>query len=170
MNDDNYLLALYAGQDKKGKEKRDFEIVNMLEAAQYYKTSNDKETTGYNMVPFKSKHDYPFAYSLKIGTMVLLYENSPEEVWDASKREMVKRLYKIVGMSSMVVSGCSYATITMRHHEEARSSKNLKAKNGTYKQNEEFRPVIVMLHTQIKALVQGYDFDINELGEIKRLR
>lgn len=170
VNDDNYLLALYAGQDKKGKEKRDFEIVNMLEAAQYYKTSNDKETTGYNMVPFKSKHDYPFAYSLKIGTMVLLYENSPEEVWDASKREMVKRLYKIVGMSSMVVSGCSYATITMRHHEEARSSKNLKAKNGTYKQNEEFRPVIVMLHTQIKALVQGYDFDINELGEIKRLR
>lgn len=132
VNDDNYLLALYAGQDKKGKEKREFEIVNMLEAAQYYKTSNDKETTGYNMVPFKSKHDYPFAYSLKIGTMVLLYENSPEEVWDASKREMVKRLYKIVGMSSMVVSGCSYATITMRHHEEARSSKNLKAKNGTY--------------------------------------
>lgn len=170
VNDDNYLLALYVGQDKKGKEKRDFEIVNMLEAAQYYKTSNDKETTDYNMVPFKSKHDYPFAYSLKIGTMVLLYENSPEEVWDASKREMVKRLYKIVGMSSMVVSGCSYATIKMRHHEEARLSKNLKFKNGTYKQNEEFRPAILMYHTQIKALVQGYDFDINELGEIKRLR
>ena len=163
-------MALYVGQDKKGKEKRDFEIVNMLEAAQYYKTSNDKETTDYNMVPFKSKHDYPFAYSLKIGTMVLLYENSPEEVWDASKREMVKRLYKIVGMSSMVVSGCSYATIKMRHHEEARLSKNLKFKNGTYKQNEEFRPAILMYHTQIKALVQGYDFDINELGEIKRLR
>ena len=109
-----------------------------------------------------------FGISLIALSFLLLIHFEWEEKY--SKREMVKRLYKIVGMSSMVVSGCSYATITMRHHEEARSSKNLKAKNGTYKQNEEFRPVIVMLHTQIKALVQGYDFDINELGEIKRLR
>jgi len=27
-----------------------------------------------------------------------------------------------------------------------------------------------MLHTQLRALVQGYDFEINELGEIKWLR
>lgn len=28
-NDSNYLLALYIGKDKKGKEKREFEIINM---------------------------------------------------------------------------------------------------------------------------------------------
>ena len=48
----------------------------MLQTAQYYRTSNDKEAVGENIVPIKSEHDFPFAYSLKIGTMVLLYEKS----------------------------------------------------------------------------------------------
>lgn len=169
-NDSNYLLALYIGKDKKGKEKREFEIINMLQTAQYFKTSNDKVAVGNNIVPIKSEHDYPFAYSLKIGTMVLLYEKSPNEVWDASVKERGRRMYKITGLSSMTINGCSYATINMRNHEEARLSKEVKAKNGTYKQGEEFRPAIIMLHTQLNALVQGYDFEINELGEIKRLK
>lgn len=169
-NDSNYLLALYIGKDKKGKEKREFEIINMLQTAQYFKTSNDKVAVGKNIVPLKSEHDYPFAYSLKIGTMVLLYEKSPNEVWDASVKERGRRMYKITGLSSMTINGCSYATISMRNHEEARLSKEVKAKNGTYKQGEEFRPAIIMLHTQLNALVQGYDFEINELGEIKRLK
>ena len=71
-NDNNYLLALYIGKDKKGKEKREFEIINMLQTAQYFRTSNDKVAVGNNIVPIKSEHDYPFVYSLKIGTMVLL--------------------------------------------------------------------------------------------------
>lgn len=169
-NDSNYLLALYIDKDKKGKEKREFEIINMLQTAQYFRTSNDKVAVGNNIVPVKSEHDYPFAYSLKIGTMVLLYEKSPNEVWDASVKERGRRMYKITGLSSMTINGCSYATINMRNHEEARLSKEVKAKNGTYKQGEEFRPAIIMLHTQLNALVQGYDFEINELGEIKRLR
>ena len=70
----------------------------------------------------------------------------------------------------MTINGCAYATINMRNHEEDRLSKEIKAKNGAYKQGEEFRPAIIMLHTQFNALVQGYDFEINELGEIKRLR
>lgn len=169
-NDSNYLLALYIGKDKKGKEKREFEIINMLQTAQYFRTSNDKVAVGNIIVPVKSEHEYPFAYSLKIGTMVLLYEKSPNEVWDASVKERGRRMYKITGLSSMTINGCSYATINMRNHEEARLSKEVKAKNGTYKQGEEFRPAIIMLHTQLNALVQGYDFEINELGEIKRLR
>ena len=169
-NDSNYLLALYIGKDKKGKPKKEFELVNMLDAAQYFKASNNKQVVGNNIVPARSKHDYPFAYTLKIGTMVLLYEESPEEIWDASPQELNRRLYKVVGLSSMNINGCSYATINMRHHEEARQSKDVKSKNGAYKQGEDFRAAIIMLHTQINALVQGYDFEINEIGEIKRLR
>lgn len=171
-NDSNYLLALYIGKDKKGKEKREFEIINMLQTAQYFKTSNDKVAVGKNIVPLKSEHDYPFAYSLKIGTMVLLYEKSPNEVWDASLMDNNKRLYKVVGLSAMRMKGrnVDYATIKLKHHEEARLSTELKAKNGAFKQGEELRPSIIMLHTQLNALVQGYDFEINELGKIKRLR
>lgn len=169
-NDSNYLLALYIGKDKRGKEKREFEIINMLQTAQYFRTSNDKVAVGHNIVPIKSEHDYPLAYSLKIGTMVLLYEKSPNEVWEASVKERGRRMYKITGLSSMTINGCSYATINMRNHEEARLSKEVKAKNETYKRGEDFRSAIIMLHTQLNALVQGYDFEINELGEIKRLK
>lgn len=171
-NDSNYLLALYIGKDKKGKEKREFEIINMLQTAQYFKTSNDKVAVGKNIVPLKSEHDYPFAYSLKIGTMVLLYEKSPNAIWDASLMDNNKRLYKVVGLSAMRMKGrnVDYATIKLKHHEEARLSTELKVKNGAFKQGEELRPSIIMLHTQLNALVQGYDFEINELGEIKRLR
>lgn len=171
-NDSNYLLALYIGKDKKGKEKREFEIINMLQTAQYFKTSNDKVAVGKNIVPLKSGHDYPFAYSLKIGTMVLLYEKSPNEIWDASLMDNNKRLYKVVGLSAMRMKGrnVDYATIKLKHHEEARLSTELKSKNGAFKQGEELRPSIIMLHTQLNALVQGYDFEINELGEIKRLK
>lgn len=171
-NDSNYLLALYIGKDKKGKEKREFEIMNMLQTAQYFKTSNDKVAVGNNIVPLKSEHDYPFAYSLKIGTMVLLYEKSPNEIWDTSLMDNNKRLYKVVGLSAMRMKGrnVDYATIKLKHHEEARLSTELKAKNGAFKQGEELRPSIIMLHTQLNALVQGYDFEINELGKIKRLR
>ena len=171
-NDNNYLLALYIGKDKKGKEKREFEIINMLQTAQYFRTSNDKVAVGNNIVPIKSEHDYPFVYSLKIGTMVLLYEKSPNEIWDASLMDNNKRLYKVVGLSAMRMKGrnVDYATIKLKHHEEARLSTELKAKNGAFKQGEELRPSIIMLHTQLNALVQGYDFEINELGKIKRLR
>lgn len=171
-NDSNYLLALYIGKDKKGKEKRDFEIINMLQTAQYFRTSNDKVAVENNIVPVKSEHEYPFVYSLKIGTMVLLYEKSPNEVWDASLAEINKRLYKVVGLSAMRMKGrnVDYATIKLKHHEDARLSTELKAKNGAFKQGEELRPSIIMLHTQLNALVQGYDFEINELGEIKRLK
>ncbi len=74
----------------------------MLQTAQYFcRTSNDKVAVGNNIVPIKSEHDYPFVYSLKIGTMVLLYEKSPNEVWDASIVDNNKRLYKVVGLSAM---------------------------------------------------------------------
>ena len=171
-NDRNYLMALYIGRDAKGKKKCDFELLNMLEASAYYKTSNNKEAAGYHMVPVKSKHGYPLAYTLKIGTMVLLYEKTqtPDEVWEADKRELGRRLYKVVGLSSMVVSGCDYGSIKLRHHEEARLSGEVKMKNGEYKQGEDLRPGITMLHSQLCALVEGYDFELNELGEIKQLR
>lgn len=169
-NDSNYALAMYIGKDTKGKEKRDFELVNMIDAAGFYKTSNNKEVVGGSMVPIKSKHDYPLAYTLKIGTMVLLYEKSPEEIWEGNAAERCKRLYKITGLSSLRISGHSYGVLVLRFHEEARPATEIKAKNGAYVQNENFRPSIRMYHTQLKALVQGYDFDINELGEIKRLR
>ncbi len=170
QNDRNYMMAIYVGQDKKGKEKREFELVNNITAANFYRRSNDKVPTDNQLVPLRSKSGYELHYKLKIGTMVLLYENSPEEVWELDKKNLQKRLYKVTGMSSMVLQGKYYfGTIELVHHQDARPSSEIKKKNGEFLSNEEFRPGIKLLHTQFKALVQGVDFEINELGEIRRL-
>lgn len=168
-NDSNYLMAIYIGKDAKGKERRDFEMVNLMQAARFYRAGKDR-TVHYGIVPEKSRRDYPLGFTLKVGTLVLLYENNAEEIWEASAKERSCRLYKITGLSSMVVGDNSYGTIIMRHHEEARPATELKAKNGAYKQGEEFRSSIKMLHTQIQALVQGVDFTIDETGQIRKLR
>jgi len=78
-------------------------------------------------------------------------------------------LYKVTGLSILVVSTNKYGRIYMVHHQDARPSSDIKYVNGAFKNNEEFRAGLMLLHTQFKALVQGVDFEINDLGEIKRL-
>lgn len=170
QNDRNYMMAIYVGQDKKGKEKREFELVNNIAAANFYRRSNDRVPTDNQLVPLYSKSGYELLYRLKIGTMVLLYENNPEEIWELDKKNLQKRLYKVTGMSSMIIQGkFEYGTIEMVHHQNAKPSSEIKKVNGEYKSDEEFRPGIKMLHSQLRALVQGVDFEINDLGEIRRL-
>lgn len=169
QNDRNYMMAIYVGQDKKDKEKREFELVNNITAAYQYRRSNQNHTD-LQLVPYYSKSGYELRYKLKIGTMVLLYENSPEEVWELERKDLTKRLYKITGMSSMVIQGkYDFGTIELVHHQDARPSTDIKKKNGEFKSGEEFRSGIKLLHTQLRALVQGVDFEINDLGEIRRL-
>lgn len=173
-NDSNYMIAIYIGETSKGKEVRDFEIINTLKAADYYKTSNNKDLVSYNIAPIESRQGYPLAYTLKIGTMVLLYEKTADEIWNSTKEQIGERLYKVKGISisNIKTNGISYqyGMITLIFHEEARQDKDLIGKKGKYVQGENHRPIIIMSHNQINALVQGYDFEMNELGEIIRLR
>ncbi len=170
QNDRNYMMAIYVGHDKKGKEKREFELVNNITAANFYRRSNDRVPTDGQLVPFNSKSGYELRYKLKIGTMVLLYENGPEEVWELDKVNLQKRLYKVTGMSSMIIQRkFEYGTIELVHHQNAKPSSEIKKVNGEFKSGEDFRPGIKMLHSQLNALVQGVDFEINDLGEIRRL-
>jgi len=137
QNDRNYMMAIYIGHDKKGKEKREFELVNNIDAARYFKRSccNNDE-----LVPKTSyKGGYPLAYCLKIGTMVLLYDESPDEVWDLDKESLVKRLYKVTGLSSYILQQkYDYGTIELIYHQDARPSSEINKKSGEYRIGEEF--------------------------------
>ena len=164
-NDSNYMMGIYVGKNKSGKEKRDFELLNLLDAVGYYNSGVAEQAIG--LLPAESKNGYPLRWKLKIGTMVLLYEETPEEVYELGEAELCKRLYKITGMSSMVVNGCNYGTLSLLFHQEARPSKEVKMKSGAYKSGEQTRPAIALLHTQFKALVQGCDFEMDDLGKIK---
>ena len=161
-NEGNYCMAIYEGE-VRGKAKRTFELVNNLEAALFYNSKSPNES----LVP-QIKDGLPLKYILRTGTMVLFYETSPEEFYECTKADLVKRLYKVTRMSEQVVSGIyHYGTFTLKHHQEARPAGDLKAKGGEYKIGESYRPVIGIKHTQFNAIVEGYDFELTVTGEIK---
>lgn len=161
-NDGNYCMAIYEGE-VNGRTKRGFEIVNNLEAAHFY---NSKSEFG-ELVP-QQKDGLPLKYIIRTGTMVLFYENSPEEFNECTKADLVKRLYKVTGMSRLVVSGIyHYGLTALKYHQEARPTGELKEKKGLWRIGEEYRPIIVINHNQFNALIEGYDFDLTITGEIK---
>ncbi len=178
-NDSNYAMAIYEDKDAKGKIKRDFELLNNLEAGEFFKYSvqKDLKEQGLNhlhdLVPDKKvagKMELPFKAVLKIGTMAILWENSPDEVWEISKEAVGKRLYKIVGLSQQIIQGkYFFATIVMRHHAEAKPSTELKVMDGSFKFDEEYMALRKMNHNQFNALIEGVDFKIDPLGNIKRI-
>lgn len=167
-NDGNYCMAIYEGTDEKGRTKRGFEIVNNLNASKFF---NGKEKQSY-IVPQSDANDYPLKYIIKCGTMVLFYEKTPDELYNCNKKELAKRLYKVSGFSTLSIKRNNgkvdkYGTVTLKHHQEARPAGDLKAKNGEWKINEDYRAIIEILHTQFNALVEGYDFELTVTGEIK---
>ena len=157
--DGNYMVALYVGSAKTGKKKTFYEFVNMMEAADYYKTSYDKSVIGHNIVPLE-KDNCQLAFILKKGTMVFFYKETKEEVWDYSQKEKDRNLYYV----SVIESD---GRVTFKYHQEARQDKEL-PRNAS--DTSDIRPKIRVGLASAKILVQGYDFEINELGEIKRLK
>lgn len=155
--DGNYMVALYVGSAKTGKKKTFYEFVNMMEAADYYKTSYDKSVIGHNIVPLE-KDNCQLAFILKKGTMVIFYKETKEEVWDYSQKEKDRNLYYV----SVIESD---GRVTFKYHQEARQDKEL-PRNAS--DTSDIRPKIRVGLASAKILVQGYDFEINELGEIKR--
>ncbi len=167
VNDNNYLMAIYQGE-VKGRIKRDFVLVNNIAAATHFKQCAREDKCGALVPQNSPKGHLPLLATLKIGTQVLLYEDAPEEINFDNQQDLVRRLYKVVGFSSMTITGNDYGVLSLRHHQDAQQAKDVKFKNGKYQQNEALRQGITLLHTQFKALVEGIDFEFNILGEIKR--
>ena len=166
-NDTNYCMAIYEGM-VKGKVKRDFELVKTIDAATYFKDSTSKAEFP-TLVPSKTNSQLPLKSIIKIGTMVLLYENTPAEIDFVDKKDLARRLYKVVGLSSLSTKTNVYGRISIKYHQEARESKDLKLQNGIYKNGEQYCLSILLLHTQFNALVEGLDFHINAIGEVELL-
>ena len=164
-NDGNYCMGIYEGT-VKGKVKRDYKLVSNIEAGQFFndKRANHDDST---IVPVTSPKGFALKHLLKVGQMVLLYENTPDEIDFHNVKDLAKRLYKIVGLNHLP-SGTWYGRIQLLYFNEARDSKEYTTKNGMYRVSEVLRPSILLLHTQFNALVEGEDFEITTLGEIKR--
>lgn len=160
-NDGNYCMAVYGALTKKPS----FKLYSNLEAARLF-NSGEK-----SFIPESDKNNLPLSFVLKPGTMVLMYEKAPEEVYECTTEELSKRLYKVMALSSMKSTETRYyGTIELRHHLESRSKTELpKPKNGVWRIGEEYRPLIKLLHTQLVCLVEGYDFKLSVDGKISFL-
>lgn len=163
-NEGNYMMAIYEGVIK-GKTKREFDLVNNIEAAKFFRKRIGQEQD-LPLMPEKSASDFPLKQTLKIGTLVLLYETSPSEIDFSDPKDVAKRLYKVVGLSTLRVSKYTYGIISLRHHQEARPTGDLKFQNKSFKNGEPSLPAMLLLHTQFNALVEGQDFDLDITGEI----
>lgn len=156
--DDNYLMAVYKGVTSKGKVKYMYEFINMIDAARFYKQSNDKVLVDGNIVQL-NKDGLNLYYTLKKGTMVLLYVDNPDEIWE-NNGDWSRRLYKVTEL-------WKDGRIVVTKHTEARPSSEVpKVTKGFCIGDSKG----LYSYSKFSALVQGYDFEINELGEIKRLR
>lgn len=167
-NDSNYCMAIYEGE-VKGKTKRGFELVNNLDAVKFY---NGKSDLG-ELIP-QQKDGLALKCILRTGTMVLFYEKSPEEFYECSKADLVKRLYKVTKMSKD-------GRVTFKFHQEARNDEGLKtsyeAKYGEkapklltngYSTIDFINPYPKLLIStgNMNIIVEGYDFELTVTGEV----
>ena len=156
--DGNYCFAIYEGIFK-GKIKRSFEVVNMLDAAKYYRRSSDVKHC--YPISAEMKNGLRYRCLLKTGTMLILLQ-SEDEIIDVNNSSLVsKRLYYVAIMKKD-------GRVILRHHQEAREASILtKERNaGAFKESDAYRSEISMSMSNFYALVEGYDFEINALGEI----
>lgn len=159
-NESNYGIAIYEGVNEKGKSKRNFILKSNLEAAKGFISPEsilfpEVDTSGYRRLCI-----------LKSGTMVLFYENSKDELYNASKEELSRRMYKVSGFSIMRIQQYEYGIISFIHHQEARPSGEVKANKGVWRASDPYRPKIEMNQNQLMAMVEGVDFTISTTGKI----
>ncbi|HRE78829.1 MAG TPA: HNH endonuclease domain-containing protein [Flavobacterium sp.] len=168
QNDGNYCMALYEGNDSKGKVKRSHLLINMMGAADYFKLSNsDKDM--YPIAPEKDNKNLPLKYILTKGKMVLIYNKSKDELIDMSSKMLLERLFQITQIDVE-----KSAEIKLLHHIEAREKKEITEamglktgmKGGKNIGNHKEYPWIKVGVNSFDCLVQDYDFTISASGKI----
>lgn len=158
QNDENYAMAIYEGIDKKGNIKRTFEILNNIDAANYYKLSNKENRDNYEIVPVvHQKSNLKLKYILKKGLNVIFYKEHPNEILELNKNELNKRLYKLAKFDAQ-------GRLTFRYHTEARLASELKEIYNFNFENP-FEQIRLQV-SKLNILVDGYDFKISSSGKI----
>lgn len=168
QNDGNYCMALYEGNDAKGKIKRSHLLINMMGAADYFKLSNlDKNI--YPIAPEKDENNFPLKYILTKGKMVLIYDKSKDELLEMSSIMLLDRLFQITQIDVE-----KSAEIKLLHHIEAREKKEITEtmglktgmKGGKNIGDHKKYPWIKVGVNSFDCLVQDYDFAISASGKI----
>ncbi|MCK9281708.1 MAG: hypothetical protein M0P71_13865 [Melioribacteraceae bacterium] len=106
------------------------------------------------------KNNLPLKYIITTGCRVIIYENSPEELRELSKPELIKRVYRIYKFNN---AGADY--IYLQCHAEARQDKDLGVGDTTVDFSK-YQPRLKLVPNNFNCLLENYDFEISIDGEI----
>ncbi|WP_088397834.1 type II CRISPR RNA-guided endonuclease Cas9 [Flavobacterium oreochromis] len=172
QNDENYAMAIYEGVDKKGNVKRGFEMLNYMDAGNYFKKSNDLKNENPIVPNLHFKSQLPLKYIIKKGDLVLFYKENKDEILEIKDKELVNRLYKVIAFESD-------GRIQFRHHKTAlqQSSTNKEeltivkfmADNGLKNSQIDFTnplPWLRLTMSNFNFLLNKKEFEINSIGKI----
>lgn len=145
MNDGNHMVTIYEGIDKKGNMKRDFSIINMIQAADKTNILNPDR----GALKLRS--------TLIKGNCVLFYQNHPDELKKLLSKQLYKRMYQLVKFDK---SGRLY----FRPHTEARPASDLQEQSSIDLNNP--CEQIVMSRNNWNFIVIGQEFELSKSGKI----
>ncbi len=116
----NIICAFYQ-YDYLGKQEREFEIINLLDAAYLvsHKLLNEKGEISISKLNKAGETIQPYAL-LKPGTKVIFFEQKLEELKGLDKTTLNKRLYRILKFKGI--------QMTFEYHLEARSADEISKK------------------------------------------
>ena len=159
MNDENYMMAIYQGM-VKGKRKTTFVLVNALDAVNYFKESTDRND--YPAIVPEEKKGLPLKWCVRKGTHIIMLEEDEESISLTNAEELSNRLFTITKMDKN-------GLLTCRNSKESRVAGELKAflNSSLFRLQDGYRPILRMSPANFNFLVEGYDFEITPLGEIK---
>ncbi|MDR3669119.1 MAG: hypothetical protein P4L35_20000, partial [Ignavibacteriaceae bacterium] len=166
QNETNYLYLLY--EYKSGDSlKRTQRIINLFELVKLgIKNPNELYSIPDYLIMEKGKGNNKFIYTLsailKVGTRVLVWKEYSDEIRDLSKRDLLKRLYKIYKFNEIGPTGYVY----LQFHNEARPDKELGEGEKVFNYDN-YQPRLRFSADNLRCLIEGRDFKITLDGEIE---
>ena len=142
------MMAIYEGGKKQ--------MVTALKAADYYNKHGNPTIAPEELNGMKLK------YLVRKGTQILMLEKDENTITTTNTKELFRRLYTITKLEKD-------GRLTLRHNAEARPATDInKFLNAApFMLDADTRPLIHISLSKFNFLVEGYDFTITPLGEIK---
>lgn len=156
--EENYLIAIYEGLNKKNQKQTETYTVDYLDAAKFYKDNKRRDKTNNLVSDYSEKYKLPLKYILKKRQMVLFYEHSPEEIRFRDKKDLSKRLYIVTCIEKD-------GRIQLLHHQTANTG-GIKPSSSPFTNDGEHQTFYRLRASKLNILVAGVDLDINILGKI----
>lgn len=164
QNDGNYLCLLYEGINK-GKLERTVRLLSYFDLLKYDIKSVDSlwEDNYFNNYHQK-KVELKLTAIIKAGTHVLLWKETPDELIELNRDDLVKRLYIVYKFNRRGSSDMIY----LKSSIEARKDTDIKDEYTQVK-FDEYQAKLSLVSNSFNALIEGRDFVFDDLNRIKFL-